>query len=248
MSLGERLLGRVLSLPPPTGLPRGVIVLDPLRGEHASEVRRIVRTFHHRFYADDRERLLVLGINPGRLGAGSTGLPFTDTKRCEADLGIPVAGFRTHEPSSDFFYRVVRAAGGAEAFYSSVYVHAVCPLGFAVKSGSRVVNRNYYDDPALERAVTPYVLRWLRRLLAAGLRRDAVVCIGLGKNLDYLERLNAQHRLFGRIVPLVHPRYVIQYRRQEIDRHVDEYLRVLRALAGMPLAAVGSERATPGAR
>ena len=29
-----------------------------------------------------------LGINPGRLGAGSTGLPFTDTKRCEGDLGI----------------------------------------------------------------------------------------------------------------------------------------------------------------
>lgn len=60
--------------------------------------------------------MLMLGINPGRLGAGSTGICFTDTKRCEADLGFPVEGMRTHEPSSDFFYRVVRAAGGAEAF------------------------------------------------------------------------------------------------------------------------------------
>lgn len=233
MSLGERLLGRVLSLPPPAGLPRGVIVLDPLRGEHAAEVRRIVRAFHRRYYADDRERLLVLGINPGRLGAGSTGLPFTDTKRCEADLGIPVAGFRTHEPSSDFFYRVVRAAGGAEAFYASVYVHAVCPLGFAVRRGGRVVNRNYYDDAALERAVAPYAPRWLRRLLAAGLRRDAVVCVGLGKNLAFLERLNAEHGLFGRIVPLAHPRFVIQYRRSELDRHVEAYLRVLRSFVGV---------------
>src|SRR5574337_1607266 len=102
--LADRLLRRVLSVSLPAQLPPGVAVLDPLRGEHAAEVRRVVREFHRRFYADERPRLLALGINPGRLGAGSTGLPFTDTKRCESDLGIAVRGFRTHEPSSDFFY------------------------------------------------------------------------------------------------------------------------------------------------
>ena len=147
------------------GLPAGVSVLDPLRGAHATEVRRIVHDFHERFYGDERPRLLMLGINPGRLGAGSTGLCFTDTKRTESELGIVVNGFRTHEPSSDFFYRMIAAAGGPDAFYARVCVQAVCPLGF-VKQGPRgtPVNLNYYDDPALQRAITPFVTRWPARI------------------------------------------------------------------------------------
>ncbi|MBK6892994.1 MAG: DUF4918 family protein [Flavobacteriales bacterium] len=110
-------------------LPDGINVLDPFNGENAEEVRRMVKLFHRQYYADERPRMLMLGINPGRLGAGSTGICFTDTKRCEADLGIPVEGMRTHEPSSDFFYRAVRAAGGAEAFTTA----SMCkrsPAGF----------------------------------------------------------------------------------------------------------------------
>ena len=145
--LADRLLEHVLSFSlKGVRLPKGIGVLDPFNGPHAEEVRRIVTIFHRKYYSDERPRTLMLGINPGRLGAGSTGLSFTDTKRCESDLGIPVHGLRTHEPSSDFFYRMVRAAGGAQAFYSTVYVHAICPLGF-VKDG---VNLNYYDDKVLE--------------------------------------------------------------------------------------------------
>jgi hypothetical protein len=110
-----------------TKLPAGIGVLDPFNGPHAGEVRRIVTRFHRKYYSDDKPRTLMLGINPGRLGAGSTGLSFTDTKRCESNLGIFVNGLRTHEPSSDFFYRMIRAAGGAEAFYSLVEMHDVCP-------------------------------------------------------------------------------------------------------------------------
>jgi len=225
--LAEKLLAHVLSFKAPARLPIGVEVLDPLRGAHAAEVERIVRTFHERFYRDDRTRLLALGINPGRLGAGSTGLPFTDTKRCESELAIAVDGFRTHEPSSDFFYRVVRAAGGSRSFFSRVYVHAVCPLGFTRRRGAQSVNLNYYDDPALQRAVTPWIVRWLRTLAGTGMRTDVALCLGLGKNKDFLEKLNAEHGFFGRIVPLPHPRWVIQYRSREIDAHVRAYLRAL---------------------
>ena len=155
--LADRLLEHVLSFSmKDVQLPNGVGVLDPFNGPNADEVRRIVRLFHRKYFSDDHQRVLMLGINPGRLGAGSTGLSFTDTKRCESDLGIPVNGLRTHEPSSDFFYRMIRAAGGPETFYSKVYVHAICPLGF-VKEGPRgkEINLNYYDDKALEEAVTP---------------------------------------------------------------------------------------------
>lgn len=89
------------------------------------------------------------------MGAGSTGLCFTDSKRCESELGIPVPGFRTHQPSSDFFHRVVRAMAGARYFNSDVYVQAICPLDFIMAGlkGS-LMNLNYYDDHALQEAIS----------------------------------------------------------------------------------------------
>ncbi|MCB9169794.1 MAG: DUF4918 family protein [Flavobacteriales bacterium] len=227
--LADRLLEHVLSISlGRTRLPDGIAVLDPFHGPHADEVRRVVTTFHRTYYADERDRLLMLGINPGRLGAGSTGLPFTDTKRCESDLGIHVQGLRTHEPSSDLFYRVVRAAGGPHRFFGKVYVHSICPLGF-VRQGPKggPVNLNYYDDRALEHAVTPLVEQWLRSLVGCGMRTDLAICIGTGKNATYFARLNERLRLFDRILAVEHPRYVMQYRARSIDSYVAKYLRTL---------------------
>lgn len=224
--LSDRLLQHVLSISlADVKLPEGVGLLDPFNGPNATEVRRIVTAFHRKYYSDEEPRTLMLGINPGRLGAGSTGLSFTDTKRCESDLGIPVNGLRTHEPSSDFFYRMVRAAGGADAFYRRVYVHAICPLGF-VKGG---VNLNYYDDKALEQAVTPFVENWLRTLVQCGMRADTVLIIGTGKNAAYFNKLNEQLQLFHKIIALEHPRYVMQYKAQSLDLYIDKYLAALEA-------------------
>jgi hypothetical protein len=227
--LADRLLANVLHFSlKGSRIPKDVTVLDPFNGTHAEEVRRIVTAFHRKYFSDERVRTLMLGINPGRLGAGSTGLSFTDTKRCESDLGIPVNGLRTHEPSSDFFYRMVRAAGGAKAFYSRVYVHAICPLGF-VKSGPNgsAINLNYYDDKALEKAVTPFVENWLRKLVACGMRSHTVLCIGTGKNAAYLSKLNERMELFERIITLEHPRYVIQYKARSVNSYIDKYLKAM---------------------
>lgn len=227
--LADRLLEHVLSFSlKGTKLPKGIGVLDPFNGPNAEEVRRIVTLFHRKYYSDDRPRTLMLGINPGRLGAGSTGLSFTDTKRCESDLGIPVNGLRTHEPSSDFFYRMIRAAGGAETFYSKVYVHAVCPLGFVKEQANgTAINLNYYDDKALEKAVTPFVEQWLHTLVECGMRTDTVLCIGTGKNAAYFSKLNERLGLFERIIALEHPRYVMQYKARSMEVYIDKYLEAL---------------------
>ncbi len=224
LMLSDRLLKHVLSFSlKELDLPEGVGVLDPFNGPNAEEVRRIVKVFHRKYYSDNKPRALMLGINPGRLGAGSTGLSFTDTKRCESDLGIPVHGLRTHEPSSDFFYRMIRGAGGPDAFYEKVYVHAICPLGF-VKPGpsGREINLNYYDDRALEQAVTPFVTHWLRTLVNCGMRTDVAFCIGTGKNAAYFEKLNASLGLFDRIIALespvhLHPRWA--YTKSRMPAH-----------------------------
>ena len=230
--LADRLLQHVLSFSlDDLHLPETVGVLDPFNGPNASEVRRIVTEFHKKYYSDDRPRMLMLGINPGRLGAGSTGLSFTDTKRCESDLEIPVHGLRTHEPSSDFFYRMIRAAGGPEEFYSKVYVHAICPLGF-VKEGplGKPINLNYYDDKELAKAVSPFVTNWLRTLISCGMRTDQVVCIGTGKNAAFFTKLNERLGLFERILPLEHPRFIMQYKSKQMQRYIEKYVGVVEAL------------------
>lgn len=231
--LADRLLQHVLSFSlKDVQLPKGLGVLDPFNGEHADEVRRIVKLFHKKYYSDEKPRVLMLGINPGRLGAGSTGLSFTDTKRCESDLGISVKGLRTHEPSSDFFYRMIRAAGGPNAFYSQVYVHAICPLGF-VKPGpnGKEINLNYYDDKALQEAVTPFISNWLRALVACGIRTDVVCVIGTGKNGAFFENLNARLGLFDRIIALEHPRFVMQYKAKQLDTYITKYTNALADVA-----------------
>jgi len=229
--LADRLLQHVLSFSlKDVRLPKGVGVLDPFQGEHAEEVQRIVTFFHRKYYSDEKPRVLMLGINPGRLGAGSTGLSFTDTKRCESDLGIAVKGIRTHEPSSDFFYRMVRAAGGADAFYNKVYVHAICPLGFVKPGPKGPINLNYYDDKALEEVVTPFVTTWLRTLIDCGMRTDVVFIIGTGKNAAYFTQLNERLRLFDRIIALEHPRFIMQYKAKGLEAYLAKYLEQLKVV------------------
>jgi len=53
------------------------------------EVKRVTGVFFKKYYNDRKHRTLILGINPGRFGAGVTGLTFTDPIRLEAECGIP---------------------------------------------------------------------------------------------------------------------------------------------------------------
>lgn len=227
--LADRLLKEVFAFDiTKAKLPKRIGVLDPFNGEYAEQVRRNVELFHRRYYADEQPRMLMLGINPGRFGAGSTGICFTDTKRCEADLGIPVEGVQTHEPSSDFFYRMVRAAGGPEAFYGRVYVQSLCPLGFTQKGPKGTwVNLNYYDDPVLQKKITPLMVDWIHALIGTGMHTTLACCIGTGKNYTFMKKLNDKHGFFERIIPLEHPRFVMQYRYKRLEEYIDKYLAAL---------------------
>ena len=69
-------------------------VLNPFEGA-SPEQERSLADFYNKFYSDSKPRNLILGINPGRLGAGATGIPFTDTKRLR-ECGITFEAFSTH--------------------------------------------------------------------------------------------------------------------------------------------------------
>lgn len=211
------------SLKPPR-VPRGVTVMNPYTDPL---VLRNVRAFLTKYYSDDRERMLILGINPGRFGAGITGITFTDPVALADFCGIPNALPRRREVSSEFIYRMIEAFGPIEDFYSRFFVSAVCPLGFTAHGK----NLNYYDDRALERAVTPFIVETLRAQIALGCRTDRVVVLGQGENRRFLESLNLQHGFFGEVVPLMHPRPIMQYQRRFVKRHIRAYTQALRGLA-----------------
>src|SRR5690606_22099429 len=125
------------------------------------------------YYNDNKARRLILGINPGRLGAGVTGIPFTDTKRLESHLNTMVEEVSTHEPSSVFVYDVIEAYGGVRKFYSDFYINSVCPLGFVkINDAGREVNYNYYDSKQLFLAVRPFIIASIFKNITLGCRTD----------------------------------------------------------------------------
>ena len=212
----------------PSLLPDGISVMNPFRDEHAGTIREVTSRFYRKFYSDQDPRHLILGINPGRFGAGVTGVPFTDTKRMKEVCGIDIAIDPTHEPSSVFVYHVVDAFGGPEPFYRKFYINSVCPLGFTRNNeNGNEVNYNYYDDRRLQEAVTPFIVSCIERQIGFGAATDRCFCMGRGKNFKYLNDLNKKMRWFGEIVPLDHPRFVVQYRSRHMAGYVQQYVDAL---------------------
>lgn len=106
-------------------LPDGILPLLPYNQE---EVLELAKQFYNKFYSNNNTRSLILGINPGRLGAGSTGIPFTDAKRLFEDCGIQNQ-LKSYEPSSVFIYKMIEAYGGVELFYSDFLLVQHLQLG-----------------------------------------------------------------------------------------------------------------------
>lgn len=214
-------------------LPPEIHPLYPYDGEN-KVVDRVTRAFYSQFYSDNNPRTVLMGINPGRLGAGSTGIPFTDTKRLESQCGIPVPEFHTHEPSSVFVYEVIEAYGGPEKFYADFYFTSVSPIGFVIeKESGKKVNFNYYDRKDVEVAVTPFIHQCMDEQLNWGLNKSNVLCLGSGKNLKYLQRENDKKKWFENVIPIEHPRYVMQYKAKSKIKYIDKYIQILNEIRPM---------------
>ena len=210
-------------------LPDGIYAMNPFCGEHKDRIEQITTQFYKKFYADQNKRHFIIGINPGRFGAGLTGVPFTDTKRLYSDCDITVEAFSSHEPSSVFVYEVIRAYGGATKFYKDFYISSLCPLGFVkINEKERDVNYNYYDQKDLADAVTPFILKTLQQQIDLGLATNVAFVLGSGKNFKFIQKLNQEHHFFEKLIPLDHPRFVIQYRNKQMADYVEKYLTALK--------------------
>lgn len=219
MTFAQQMLGFFESLQPPE-LPEGVLPMLPFRDP---QVLQVMDLFYHQFYNDELERTLLFGINPGRLGAGKTGIGFTDPVRLREQCGIDHHLHLKAEPSSVFMYEMIDKYGGVEDFYSRFHFTSLSPVGY-IRNG---VNFNYYDTPALKKATLPFIVQCIDQQLKMNVNRQVAYSVGKGKNFEILQKLNEQHGFFERIEALPHPRWVMQYRYKHKDIFVDAYLEKL---------------------
>jgi hypothetical protein len=221
-TFGSRVLRFYAGLTRPR-VPAGIRVMNPYA--HA-RVRGYVRAFGEQYLADNNQRVLVLGINPGRFGSGITGITFTDPVALADECGIVNDLPRRRELSSIFIYAFIDAHGGAREFYRRFFLTAVSPLGFLKGGEGGELNYNYYDMPALRRAVTPFIVKSIGQQITIGGRRDHAIVLGAGSNMEFVQRLNEEHRFFGELHALEHPRWIMQYRRRRMDSYLAKYAEV----------------------
>ena len=219
MTFARQILSYQFSLSAPFPLPGQVEWLVPYEDE---ETRRVMTLFYNRFYNDENKRVFILGINPGRFGAGITGVPFTDPIRLEK-LGIENTFPKRQELSSIFIYDMIDQCGGPEIFYSKYYFTSLSPLGF-VKHGK---NYNYYDDRELSALLKEYIIENIRTQYKFGAESTVAYCLGQGKNYTYLENLNREFKWWERVEPLPHPRWIMQYKLRKKDEYIQMYKSML---------------------
>jgi hypothetical protein len=250
-SMANKLTGFYESITPPIGLPPGIELLFPQKDK---QVRELTKKFFHKYFDDHKQRSLMLGINPGRFGAGITGVNFTAPKQLKHACGIDHHFKLSSELSAEFIYDMIAEYGGPEKFYQDWFIGAVCPLGFVSKTspgpskggeGTPSISRssarkdatdktptgkniNYYDDKKLLEAVTPFIVDCINKQMAMGFNRERCLCIGGEKNFKFLSGLNNEYKWFSEIVPLPHPRFILQYRRKQKDKYIHQYLSALR--------------------
>ena len=253
LTFAEKIIAFNQSLVFSAPLPSGVAVMNPFRENPGTLAAS--SAFYRKFYNDNTPRSMLIGINPGRFGAGLTGVPFTDPKRLRDECGIhDYPGPDAHEPSSVFVYEVIRKfgsqlggrlagrseggsvvsdgikgePGAVDAFYSRFYINSICPLGFVqANAKGREVNHNYYDSPALFAGARSFMVESMRAQLCFGIRRELAFVLGTGKNFKCISELNREYGFFDELIPLEHPRYIIQYKSRQMQSYVEKYLDVL---------------------
>ena len=216
MLFSEHILNFYDSLSSEWRLPRGVSLIYPFDDP---TVQGLMQAFYTKYYADESPRHFLFGINPGRFGAGQTGIPFTDPVHLESHCDIPNDIDKKHELSSIFIYKMIASLGGPNSFFSQFYITSLCPLGF-IKEGR---NYNYYDSKALYKTVKKQMVNAIETQISQLCNTDKAFSLGQGKNFKVFCELNEAFGWFEEVIPLPHPRWVMQYKRKHMEQYLMEY-------------------------
>jgi hypothetical protein len=217
MKFSNNILRFISRLDFPIDLPVNTEVMHPFK---EPDVMEACQSFYKKFYDDNNKRFMIIGINPGRFGGGITGIPFTDPLHLQNDCGIENKWQKKQELSANFMYEMMYASGGIQSFYNRFYITSISPLGFTRNNK----NLNYYDDKELQNNIKPFVIDCMQHQLKFGIYTNAAFCLGDGKNFKYLSKLNDEMKWFQQIIPLSHPRFIMQYRLKKKQEYISFYL------------------------
>ena len=220
MNTGTAFYRFLTGLDPDFGPGKGFSVIYPYSD---IEVKRVLKIFCQRFYSDTKSRTLILGINPGRFGAGITGIPFTDPEALSQRCGIRHHLQARRELSSTFVYDFIDRFGGPSIFYKHYLISSVMPMGLLF--GTK--NCNYYDSATLFRKCKPVIELSMKKHLEMHVNSERLIILGK-KNADFFASIKGFKGLFKEVVVLEHPRYVMQYQLKNKDRFIDQWLSVLK--------------------
>ncbi|HEV7289460.1 uracil-DNA glycosylase family protein [Sphingomonas sp.] len=194
-------------------------VHNPFNDTHR---KNAIKAFSQKFYDDSEARIHLLGINPSRLTASSTGVNYTDGFALENSCGIENEFSKSRELTSRFFYNVVENMGGAGTFYNGVFAWAVMPLP-VTREGAYT---NYYQADSID-SLQPLILAnldWIKSKIPSNGR---AVILGTGDNKKSFEKLPGYPFGYDRIDYLPHPRWVMQYNSAKLEKYTDMYAKVL---------------------
>lgn len=208
-----------LNLSKPSNLPKGIEVINPYE---SPAVKNIVKKFFNKFYSDNEKRRFIFGINPGRFGAGTTGIGFTDPMALREFCGIENDLGTKRELSSQFIYEMINAYGNIKDFCYKFFITALYPLAI-IKDGK---NYNYYDEKIIYQVLKNQMKELIKQQIEFGAERETAVCLGK-RNLIFLNEINKEEKFFNKILLLEHPRYIMQYKRKKLNEYLDKYHLIL---------------------
>jgi uracil-DNA glycosylase len=183
-----------------------------------------IHLFYDTFINKTHYDIFLCGINPGRKGAGETGIPFMDfdsLRNIFKSIAVKI-NFKGSEPSANFFQSVVSPLG-IEDFYRTFYITNVSPLGFNKLSKSkRIVNLNYYELP------TEYHNLLMKNLLKEITYYKPKVILPLGEEVEItLNNLKHEYELDFEIGERIrHPSYCSR-KRLSFEKEREHYYDIL---------------------
>lgn len=210
-------------------LPEGFKIVNPFNGSQKDLVNNVTEVFYKKYYNDKKKRKMILGSSPARKGSAVIGVPFEDATHLQNETGIFIDNFYINKSSSNFLFEVMNNYGGINKFYSDFYMNFVCPLGIAkINNNGKETNINYYENKTLENSLYDFIVNSIKTQVDFGIDNSVCYCIGSGENYKFLKKLNDEYKLFEKIIPLEHPRFIMQYNKNRKDEFIEKYIEALK--------------------
>ena len=109
----------------------------------------------------------------------------------------------------------------------------VCPLGIVkINKEGKEVNCNYYEYKNLKESLYDFIIESLKEQLKFNIDTSVCYCIGSGENYKFLLEINEKYNFFENIIPLEHPRFIMQYNSKNKDMYLKKYISALKECEG----------------